>query len=82
MQCHVDMVAMWSSNTTTCETFVQSSVIVRTCLYVLRLAEAFWESTVSPVQQMYLLMGGKGQNLRTSSGQVHQLALCDCGLVL
>ena len=62
-QCHADMVAMWLSNTMTCKTFLQSSVVVLTWLYVLRLAEAFRESTATLVQQMCLLMGGKGQNL-------------------
>ena len=38
----------------------------QTSPYVLRLAEAFWESTANTVQQMCLLMSGKGQNLHAA----------------
>ena len=42
-----------------------------TCLYVLRLVEAFCESTATPVQQVCLVMGGKGQNLQLSPYSCH-----------
>ena len=41
------------------------------CLYVLRLVEAFCESTATPVQQVCLVMGGKGQNLLLSPYSCH-----------
>ena len=63
-QCHADMLATCSSDTITCETFLQSLVTVLTCLYMLRLIEAFRESKETLVQQMCWLMNGKGQNLQ------------------
>ena len=33
-QCHADMVTTWSSDTITCETFLQSFVVVLTCVPV------------------------------------------------
>ena len=37
--------------------------VALTCLFMLRLAMAFWESKATPVQYMCFLMGGKGQTL-------------------
>ena len=53
---HSVMQTWWQCGHQT-QSLAKHFIIMLICLYTLRLAEAFWKSTATPVQQMCLLMG-------------------------